>query len=41
MAVPLALFLGKHGKLIPRLPMMHLAYGGIAILAVVTAIGTY
>jgi putative inorganic carbon (hco3(-)) transporter len=41
MAVPLALFLGKHGKLVPRLPMMHLAYGGIAILAVVTAIGTY
>jgi putative inorganic carbon (HCO3(-)) transporter len=41
MAVPLALFLGKHGKLIPRLPMMNLAYGGIAILAVVTAIGTY
>jgi putative inorganic carbon (hco3(-)) transporter len=41
MAVPLALFLGKHGKLIPRLPMMHLAYGGIAMLALVTAIGTY
>jgi len=41
MAVPLALFLGRHGKLIPRLPMMHLAYGGIAVLAIVTAIGTY
>lgn len=41
MAVPLALFLGKHGQLIPRLPMMGLAYGGVAILAVVTAIGTY
>jgi probable O-glycosylation ligase (exosortase A-associated) len=41
MAVPLALFLGKHGQLIPRLPMMNLAYGGVAILAVVTAIGTY
>jgi putative inorganic carbon (HCO3(-)) transporter len=41
MAVPLALFLGKHGKLVPRLPMMHLAYGGIAFLAIVTAIGTY
>ena len=41
MAVPLALFLGKHGQLIPRLPMMHLAYLFVAILAVVTAIGTY
>jgi probable O-glycosylation ligase (exosortase A-associated) len=41
MAVPLALFLGKHGKLIPRLPMMNIAYGGVAILAIVTAIGTY
>ena len=41
MAVPLALFLGRHGKLIPKLPMMNLAYGGIAILAVATAIGTY
>lgn len=41
MAVPLALFLGRHGKLIPRLPLMNLAYGGIAILALVTAIGTY
>jgi putative inorganic carbon (HCO3(-)) transporter len=41
MAVPMALFLGKHGKLVPRLPLMHLAYGSIAILAVVTAIGTY
>jgi putative inorganic carbon (HCO3(-)) transporter len=41
MAVPLALFLGKHGQLIPRLPMMNLAYAGVAILAVVTAIGTY
>src|SRR5580658_2394072 len=41
MAVPLALFLGKHGQLIPRLPFMNLAYGGVAILAVVTALGTY
>ncbi len=41
MAVPLALFLGKHGVLIPRLPMMNLAYAGVAGLAVVTAIGTY
>jgi probable O-glycosylation ligase (exosortase A-associated) len=41
MAVPIALFLGKHGKLVPRLPMMNLAYGGVAVLAVATAIGTY
>jgi putative inorganic carbon (HCO3(-)) transporter len=41
MAVPLALFLGKHGKLIPRLPMMNIAYAGVAALAVVTALGTY
>jgi putative inorganic carbon (HCO3(-)) transporter len=41
MAVPLALFLGKHGQLIPRLPMMNLAYLGVAVLAVCTAIGTY
>ena len=40
MAVPLALYLGKHGQLIPRLPMMPLAYAGVAILAVATAIGT-
>jgi len=41
MAVPLALYLGKHGQLIPRLPMMKLAYASVAALAVVTAIGTY
>lgn len=41
MAVPLALFLGKHGQLIPRLPMMPLAYAGVAILALATAIGTH
>jgi probable O-glycosylation ligase (exosortase A-associated) len=41
MTVPLSLFLGKHGKLIPRLPMMGLAYAAVAFLAVVTAIGTY
>ncbi len=41
MAVPLALFLGKHGQLIPRLPMMNVAYAGVAALAVVTALGTY
>jgi hypothetical protein len=38
---PLVLFLGKHGELIPRLPMMNIAYGAVAILAIVTALGTY
>jgi hypothetical protein len=37
----LVLFLGKHGELIPRLPMMNIAYGAVAILAIVTALGTY
>jgi probable O-glycosylation ligase (exosortase A-associated) len=41
MAVPLALFLGRHGQLIPRLPMMNIAYAAVAALAFVTAIGTY
>jgi putative inorganic carbon (HCO3(-)) transporter len=41
MAVPMALFLGRHGQLIPRLPLMPLAYGAVAALAVVTALGTY
>jgi putative inorganic carbon (HCO3(-)) transporter len=41
MAVPLALFLGRHGKLIPRLPLMSFAYFSVAILAIITAIGTY
>jgi probable O-glycosylation ligase (exosortase A-associated) len=41
MAVPLALFLGKHGQLIPRLRITPLAYLGMASLGVVTAIGTY
>jgi probable O-glycosylation ligase (exosortase A-associated) len=41
MAVPLALFLGRHGKLIPRLPLMNIAYGAVAVLAIITALGTY
>jgi putative inorganic carbon (HCO3(-)) transporter len=41
MAAPLALYLGKHGQLIPRLPMMNVLYAGVAGLAVATAIGTY
>jgi putative inorganic carbon (HCO3(-)) transporter len=41
MTVPMLLFLGKHGQLIPRLPLMPLAYAGVAALAVITALGTY
>lgn len=41
MAVPLAVFLGRHSQLIPRMKLMTLAYWGVAGLAVVTAIGTY
>jgi probable O-glycosylation ligase (exosortase A-associated) len=41
MAVPLALFLGRHSLLMPKLKIMPLAYFGVAALAVVTAIGTF
>jgi probable O-glycosylation ligase (exosortase A-associated) len=41
MAVPLAIFLARHGQLIPRFKLMPLAYWGVAGLAVVTAVGTY
>ncbi len=42
MAIPMALFLGKHGQLIPRLPLMNIAVlWGRGLLALVTAIGTY
>jgi putative inorganic carbon (HCO3(-)) transporter len=41
MAVPLAVFLGKHSQLIPRTKLISLAYWGLAALAVVTAVGTY
>jgi putative inorganic carbon (HCO3(-)) transporter len=41
MAVPLAIYLGSHSQLVPRLKVLTLAYWGIAGLAVVTAIGTY
>jgi putative inorganic carbon (hco3(-)) transporter len=41
MAVPLALYLGKYGQLIPRLPLIHVAYAGAAVLAIATALGTY
>ena len=41
MAVPLAIFLSRHGQLIPRVKFMGLAYWAVAGLAVVTAVGTY
>ena len=41
MAVPLAIYAGRHSLLMPKLKVMPLAYFGIALLAVVTAIGTY
>jgi probable O-glycosylation ligase (exosortase A-associated) len=41
MAVPVALSLGRHSLLMPRLKVVQLAYFAIAILAIVTAIGTY
>ena len=41
MAVPLTLYLGKHSKILPRLPMINLAYLSVALLAVVAAVGTY
>jgi putative inorganic carbon (HCO3(-)) transporter len=41
MTVPLAVFLSKHGQLIPRLKVVRLGYLTVAGLAIVTAIGTY
>jgi len=41
MAVPLAIFLSAHSRLIPKLKVLPLAYWAIAALAIVTAIGTY
>jgi putative inorganic carbon (HCO3(-)) transporter len=41
MAVPLAMFLGAHSQLIPKMKLLTLAYWGIAGLAIITAIGTY
>ena len=41
MAVPIAHYLMKHGQLIPRNFVTSIAYMGIILLAIVTAIGTY
>ena len=41
MAIPLALFLARNTQLMPRWALVSLAYWGIALLALLTAIGTY
>lgn len=41
MAVPLAIHLGSHSRLLPRWKIVPLAYWGLAGLAIATAIGTY
>lgn len=41
MAVPLAMYLAKHSQLIPRMKILPLAYWGIAVLSIITALGTY
>jgi putative inorganic carbon (HCO3(-)) transporter len=41
MAVPIAYFLSRHGQLIPKHPLVKLAYLGIIVLSVVTALGTF
>ena len=39
--VPIALFLGRHTRLLPRRRLTRLLYLGLAIAAVVAAVGTY
>ncbi len=39
--VPIALFLGKHTRVMPRIRLTRLLYLGLAIAAVVAAVGTY
>ena len=41
MAIPIAYFLSKHGRLVPSAPIFKLVYLGIMILALVTALGTF
>lgn len=41
MAVPLAVYLSRHGQLMPRVKLVPVAYWFIAALAIVTAIGTF
>jgi probable O-glycosylation ligase (exosortase A-associated) len=41
MAIPLALYLGRHTQLLPRTRLVKLGYMGLAGCALVTALGTY
>jgi putative inorganic carbon (hco3(-)) transporter len=41
MVVPLSIYLAGHGALIPKLRILPLVYWLIAVLSVITAIGTY
>ncbi len=41
MAIPLALSLARHTQLLPRSRLVSLGYNGLAVLAVVTALGTF
>ena len=41
MAVPLSIYLARHSQLLPKAKLLPLAYWAIAVLSVITAIGTY
>ena len=41
MAVPIAVYLAKHNRLVPRTFLTPIGYLSIAILAVITAVGTF
>ena len=41
MAIPLALHLGRHTQILPRTRLIALGYVGIALLALITALGTF
>jgi probable O-glycosylation ligase (exosortase A-associated) len=41
MAVPLAMYLAKHSQLMPKTKLLPFAYWGVALLAIITALGTY
>jgi len=41
MAIPLALFLGRHTQLLPRTRLIQLGYTALAVFALLTALGTH
>jgi putative inorganic carbon (hco3(-)) transporter len=41
MSIPLALYLSRHNTLLPRTKLVSLGYVGLAVLALVTALGTF